>query len=55
MPDFAYARIVSRQEMPGILVVNDATPIRHTIDELLVLNDCSTQEEWSGLVIYLPL
>ena len=55
MPDFAYERILSRQSMPGMFVVNDSTPIRHTIDELLLLNECSTQTEWSGLVIYLPL
>lgn len=55
MPDFAYERILSRQKMPGMFVVNDSTSIRHTIDELLLLNECSTQAEWSGLVIYLPL
>lgn len=55
MPDFAYERILAQQEMPGMLVVNDSTPIRHMIDELLLLNECSMQEEWSGLVLYLPL
>lgn len=55
MPDFAYERILSRARMPGLFVVNDSTPIRHIIDELLLMNECSTQEEWFGLVIYLPL
>lgn len=41
--------------MPGMFVVNDSTPIRNTIDELLLMDECSMQDEWSGLVVYLPL
>ena len=55
MPDFAYERILAGQKMPGIFVINDSTPIRNTIDELLLLDECSQQEEWLGLVLYLPL
>ena len=44
-----------KQKMPGIFVINDSTPIRNTIDELLLLDECSQQEEWLGLVLYLPL
>ena len=55
MPDFAYERILAGQKMPGIFVINDSTPIRNSIDELLLLNECSQQEEWLDLVLYLPL
>ena len=55
MPDFAYERILTGQKMPGIFVINDSTPIRNSIDELLLLNECSQQEEWLDLVLYLPL
>lgn len=55
MPDFAYERIMAGQQMPGMFVVSDSTPIRNTTDELLLLDECSQPEEWFGLVIYLPL
>ena len=47
--------ILAGQTIPGLFVINDSTPIRHVIDELLLLDECSTQAEWFGFVIYLPL
>lgn len=55
MPDFAYERISAGQKMPGMFVVHDSTPVRSIIEELLLLDECSKQEEWFGLVLYLPL
>lgn len=55
MPDFAYERISAGQKMPDIFVLHDSTPIRTIIEELLLLDECSKQEEWFGLVLYLPL
>jgi predicted nuclease of predicted toxin-antitoxin system len=55
MPDFAYARVLAGQPMPGVLVLNDRTPVRQAIDELLMVEACSEQAEWTGLVAHLPL
>lgn len=55
MPDFAYDRLVAKEQMAGMFVVNDRMPIRQAIDELILLIDCSEQEEWQGIVLYLPL
>jgi predicted nuclease of predicted toxin-antitoxin system len=55
MPDFAYDRIVAGQVMPGIFVLTDRMPIQQAIEELLLIDECSEQEEWSNLVVYLPL
>ncbi len=55
MPDFAYARVVAGQPMPGVFVVNDRMSIRQAIDELLLMDACSEQGEGAGLVVYLPL
>ena len=41
--------------MLGIFVINDRIPVRQVIDELLLLIDCSEQNEWKGIVLYLPL
>src|SRR5262245_30247048 len=55
IPDFAYARVAAGQPMPGVFVLNDRLPIRQALDELLLIDTCSEQVEWAGLVLYLPL
>ncbi len=55
MPDFAYERVTAGRPMPGVFVVNDHLSIRQAIEELLLLEACSEQSEWVGLVVYLPL
>jgi predicted nuclease of predicted toxin-antitoxin system len=55
MPDFAYERLSKGQQMSGLFVINDRMPVSQVIDELLLLNDCSEQDEWKGIVLYLPL
>jgi predicted nuclease of predicted toxin-antitoxin system len=55
MPDFAFERVVSRQPMPGVFILNDQVSLRQAIDELLLLDECSSQDEWNNLVVYLPL
>jgi len=55
MPDFAYERVVSEQSMPGVFIVDDRTPIRQAIEDLLLIDACSEPGEWTGRVIYLPL
>lgn len=55
MPDFAYERLSQGQQMSRLFVINDRMPVRQVIDELLLLIDCSEQDEWKGIVLYLPL
>lgn len=55
MPNFAYERLLQGQQMAGLFVINDRMPIRQAIDELMLIIDCSQQEEWKGLVLFLPL
>lgn len=55
MPDFATQRVVAGKPMPGVFVVNNRMSVRQAIDELLLIEACSDQLEWAGLVVYLPL
>jgi predicted nuclease of predicted toxin-antitoxin system len=55
MPDFAYARVVTGQPMPGVFVIDDRISVRQAIDEVLLIENCSEQAEWRGLVVYVPL
>ena len=45
MPDFAYARVVAGQSMPGVFVVPDRMAVRRVIEELLLIEACSDQAE----------
>jgi predicted nuclease of predicted toxin-antitoxin system len=55
MPDFAYERLLKGYQMSGLFIINDRMPTRQVIDELLLLIACSQQDEWKGIVLYLPL
>ena len=55
MPDFAYARLIAGQPMSGVFVLNDRLSVKQAIDELLLIDACSEQVEWRGLILYLPL
>ncbi|MGG6266976.1 DUF5615 family PIN-like protein [Leptolyngbya sp. AN03gr2] len=55
MPDFAYDRISQDKQLAGLFIINDRMPIRQAIDELLLLIDATEQDEWKGIVLYLPL
>ena len=54
MPDFAYARVMAGELMPGVFVVHDRLAVGQAIKELLLIEACSDQAEWAGLVVYLP-
>ena len=41
--------------MPGVFVLNDRFPVGRAIEEILLMDVCSEQAEWEGIVAYLPL
>ena len=51
----AYARISAGLEMPGVFEVSQDIPIGITIEEILILAECSLDGEWDGQVRFLPL
>ncbi len=55
MIDFAYSRIADGLEMPGLIAVSQYLPIGDVIEELIMLAECSIEDEWSKQVLYLPL
>ncbi len=55
LPDFASERVVAKQRMPGALVVRGELAIGRAIEELLIVIECSSDEELEGQVMYLPL
>lgn len=51
----AFARVAAHQPMPGMFAVPSLASIGRTIDDLLLLADCSDDGEWEGQVQFLPL
>lgn len=50
----AFDRVAANRSMPGVFAVRSLAPIGQTIDDLLMLVECSQPGEWEGQVRYLP-
>lgn len=52
---YAYERVALGQSMPGVVEVSRLLPVGLVIDDLLLFAEASTENEWEGQVLYLPL
>jgi hypothetical protein len=41
--------------MPGVFEVKRTAPIGQVIEDILLLVECSLDDEWEGQIVYLPL
>ena len=55
MTHYAYERVRERKPMPGVFETGRHVPIAVAIEEIILLAECSLQNEWEGQVRYLPL
>ena len=55
LPSFAFQRVRSGLDMPGVLVVHSRSPVGPAIDELILVCLASLEAEWRDRVDYLPL
>ncbi len=51
----AERRLVAGLSMSGLILVRQDYPIGQAIDEIVLIGEVSTAEEWLGLITYLPL
>jgi hypothetical protein len=51
----AFDRVAAHRPMPGVFAARSLAPIGQTIDDLILLAECSHDHEWEGQVRYLPL
>jgi hypothetical protein len=51
----AFERIKAGSPMPGVIAVAQSMAIGAAIDDLALVIECSTQDEWHDQVRYLPL
>jgi hypothetical protein len=52
---YAYERVQAGNSMPGVFEVNRSVAMGMAIEEILLLDECSIDNEWEGQVRYLPL
>lgn len=55
MIDFAYNRVAEGLPMPGVIAVPQDLAIGEAIDEILLLVECSAENEWENQVVFIPL
>jgi len=55
MTKYAYERVGSDLPMPGLFEVSQAIAVGAAIEDILLLAECSLDNEWEGQVRYLPL
>ena len=55
MTKYAYDRVRRGEAMPGVFEISRSVPIGRAIEDILLVADCSLQNEWEGQVRYLPL
>jgi hypothetical protein len=53
--EYAYERVQAAQPMPGVIEISETVPIGQAIEDILLLAECSLDDEWEGQVRYLPL
>jgi hypothetical protein len=52
---YAYQRIEKNLKMPGVFEVKRSIAFSQAIEDILLLAECSFENEWEGQIIYLPL
>jgi hypothetical protein len=52
---FAYERVRRTEWMSGVIAVSAQCPIGRAVDDLLLLLECTLDEEWAGQVFFVPI
>ena len=52
---YAYERIEAGMPMPGVIEIRRSVPLSLAIDELLLIDGATSEEEWENRIGYLPI
>jgi len=55
MSKYAFDRVQQGLKMPGVIEVSQNISIGEVIEELILIAECSLENEWHNQVIYLPI
>lgn len=48
-------RLLAGAPMPGLFLIGQECPIGRAIEEIVVIAECSREDEWAGSIVRLPL
>ena len=54
MPRHVRDRLARGAHVPGVFIVDDLAPLAACIEDILLVAECSTEEEWLDQIHYLP-
>ena len=52
---FAYERVARGDGMAGVIAVAGQCPVGGAVDDLLLLFECTNDDEWASRVFFIPL
>ncbi len=55
MATHASARLLAGKPMPGLFLIDQNFPIGQAINEIVIIAECSHDNEWNGKIERLPL
>jgi hypothetical protein len=55
MSKHTFDRVEKGLAMPGVIEVSQDVPIGEAIEDLVLIAECSLENEWHNQVLYLPL
>jgi predicted nuclease of predicted toxin-antitoxin system len=55
MRAYAEERLKQGSQMAGVILVSQSDPLGEVIDDLVLVGEITTAEEWEGKIIFLPL
>ena len=50
-----FADFIQQRESPGVIVISQRVSVRRAMDELALIWEASEAEEWTNLIVQLPL
>jgi hypothetical protein len=55
VPQYAYARVSAGLPMPGVFEVRYSMPVGEAVEELALIIEDSSADDWKNQVTYMPL
>ena len=55
MRAYAEERLKAELLMGGLFLIRQRVPLREAIDDLVLIGETTTAEEWEGKIVFLPL
>lgn len=53
--DFAWKRVAAGQRHSGVAAVSQQAPVGAVVADLVLLAECSADDEWANQILFIPL